>query len=223
MQPRKLGLYAIIAIGAGLVLAVAWGVLSQRKTVAPTVNNSNANANANVSTNVDEPVANSNSDEPLTDTSFFTTNDLPDRDSHFNFSANLPEGWAADSVAGSQAINFFDPSGEADTDLNRSQIFVRYFESSEFETLSTVDILSRTETTINGRPAVTYVIKKKASVPDFPSQPTWRNQEHRVTDIRSTDASPTIFYVFAKAPAVTNATFDTFLNSVVFTSITAGR
>lgn len=209
--------YAVIGVVVGVVLVVVWGLVTRKTTIAPTVNIQNQALNSNAA-NTNQ--ANTNT-APLTDTSFFSTSDLPDRDPAFNFSASLPSGWVAESVAGSQAINLYNSGAAGDSSLEKSQIFIRFFQSSEFLTLSTVTIKSRAESTINGRPAVTYVIEKKSGVADFPSQPSWRNLEHRVTDIRSSDTSPTVFYVFAKAPGLDQKTFDAFLQSISFSSVGA--
>lgn len=208
--------YVVIGLLAGLLIAVIWGVLANRRTIAPTTN---SDGNLNVTTSNSATGNTNTQDEILTDTSFFSTNDLPDRDPVFNFSASLPNDWAVETVQGSHAINLYDPAANSDTTLEQSQIFVKYFQASDFETLTTVDVLSRTETTVNNRPAVTYTIRKKSGVADFADQPSWRNVEHEVTDIRSTDGSPTIFYVFAKNPDLSEATFMAFLKTVQFTSV----
>ncbi|PIS04733.1 MAG: hypothetical protein COT81_04925 [Candidatus Buchananbacteria bacterium CG10_big_fil_rev_8_21_14_0_10_42_9] len=83
-------------------------------------------------------------------------------------------------------------------------------------TLSTVTIFERTETEINGRPAVVYDIEKKPGVVNFPHQPKWRNERHNVTDIRSTDSNPTIFYVFGQRPKLDQVMIDKILGSVEF-------
>lgn len=142
--------------------------------------------------------------------------DIPGADPAFSFSAEIPSAWQVEAVAATQAINVYDPSLSASSNLERSRVFIRFFRASSFLTLTTVDIKSRTETTVGGRPAVTYVIEKRAGVPDFANQPSWRSQEHRVTDVRSTDASPTTFYVFGKRPDLDGATFEAFLASLKF-------
>lgn len=207
---RKFWYYAIGGLVAGLVLGISWGLFRPQSITAPTVTNAentNAPANANTSPN---PAA--------AGVTTFSTLDLPDRDPAFEFTAAIPTAWAAEYVPGSQAINVYDPRGERSTSLENSKIFIRYFTATTFQTLTTVDILERTTSTIADRPAVTYVIRKKSAAADFPSQPAWRNGEHRVTDIRSTDDNPTTFYVFAKAPDVSDETFDAFLASLKFTT-----
>lgn len=204
--------YVFFLVGAVLAGAVIWFAWPPKKTAAPTVT-VNTNTATNVSADVDTPVDSSSN------TIVFSTTDLPDRDPAFDFTAYIPKSWRVEYVADSQAINIYDPQAKASSNLEKSQIFVKYFSASSFQTLSTVDIISQASLTINNRPAIAYTIKKKSSAKNFASQPSWRNIEHRVTDIRSTDNSPTTFYVFAKAPTVGDSQFDAFLNSVRFAEI----
>lgn len=146
----------------------------------------------------------------------FSTDELADSSLHFSFSATIPIAWQVEYVPESEAINFYDPADSNDTTLNQSQVFVKYFQASQFLTLSTVTIHNREDITIADRPAVRYDIQKLSSVADFPAQPYWRNQRHFVTDIRSTDASPTTFYVFGQNPAVDDETMSNFLESIKF-------
>ncbi len=210
MIQRRTVWYAVAGVGAGLILGVLWSLFRPQTSDAPTINTATTNRGTNQTTTTPTNTA--------VGVTMFSTLDLPDRDPAFSFTADVPTAWAVEYVAASQAINVYDPRGAGETSLTNSKMFIKYFSAASFQTLTTVDILTRTELTINGRPAVTYTIKKKSSVPDFPDQPPWRNLEHRVTDIRSTDDSPTTFYVFAKAPEVSDATFDAFLNSLKFTT-----
>lgn len=139
----------------------------------------------------------------------FDTNEIEGVDANLDFQAEISTDWTVTYVPEISAISFLDAEGE-------SQIFVRYFNASQFLTLTTVDIFSRVESTINGRPAVTYEIQKKSGVADFSYQPSWRNERHFVTDIRSTDEATSIFFVFAKNPTLSQEVFDDFLNSVTF-------
>jgi len=215
MKPR---LYAVL-IAALVLIGLGAMLIGKKPAVAPTIDNTNGTV-AGANNNTNDKVVNSNSasDTADTATTTFSTADLVARDPAFDFSASIPGNWKVEYIAGSQAVNIYDPAADGDTNLARSKIFIKYFRAAGFLTLQTVNIKSRTESTINGRPAVTYVIEKKAGVADFPSQPSWRNIKHRVTDIRSTDASPTVFYVVAKAPDVDDATFDAFLRSLTYGS-----
>lgn len=136
--------------------------------------------------------------------------------SPLNFTAEIPEEWQSEYISEIEAINIFDPAVEAESNLEKSQIFIRYFNASQFLTLNSVTIYSQGESTINKRPAVTYDIEKKSGVANFAYQPIWRNQRHFVTDIRSSENSPATFYVFAKNPDLSQDIFDDFLKSLVF-------
>ncbi len=134
----------------------------------------------------------------------------------FAFSVEVPLGWQVEVVPAIEALNFYLPDAQGSSNLDKSQIFVRYFTANGFLTLSTVTIFSQTATTILGRPAVVYDIEKKSGVTNFSSQPFWRNQRHTVTDIRETDSNPATFYVFSQRPGIDQAIVDHFLNSLQF-------
>lgn len=151
--------------------------------------------------------------EAVPTTKLFDTDDLIDLDSSYNFSVEIPAGWEVENVAEIQSINFYDPTAEGDTNLDKSQIFVRYFLAQEFLTLSTVTIHASTELSINGHDAVEYDIEKKSSVDNFPSQPSWRNQRHLVTDIRVSTNS-LVFYVFGQRPGIDAAVRDEFFQTL---------
>ncbi|MBU1178645.1 hypothetical protein KJ903_05560 [Patescibacteria group bacterium] len=149
-------------------------------------------------------------------TKSFSAADLAGVDPNFSFQVDIPENWQAEYVADSQAINFYDPQATGENNLEKSQVFVKYFSASSFQTLNTVYIFSEEELTINDRPAVRYNIMKKRGIDDFPNQPAWRSDQHFVTDIRSTDDNPTIFYVFARRPDLDETEFTEFIYSVKF-------
>lgn len=170
----------------------------------------------------EQPIVSSNEalpEEPIatdTTTRQFTSSELSTITAPFNFTATIPAAWQVEYVPEIEAINFYDPTIEATSALEQSQIFVRYFTAASFLTLSTVTIYSQTETTINNRPVVVYDIEKKPEVADFTHQPSWRNQRHVVTDIRSTNNTPATFYVFGKRPELSQEVFDQFIQSVQF-------
>lgn len=85
----------------------------------------------------------------------------------FRFSAEIPDTWEVEFVREINAVNIYDPNGPATEVRKQSQIFIRLFEADRFLTLSTVDILQREETTVQGHPAVRYEIEKKAGVADY--------------------------------------------------------
>lgn len=132
----------------------------------------------------------------------------------FNFSFEIPAEWRVEAVEKIEAINIYDPRSEGASNLEKSQIFIRYFQASDFLTLSSVSVLSRESKTIIGRPAVDYLIEKKGDVADFSRQPSWRNRRHRVFDIRASDKNPSVFYVFGKRPELADEDFEKFLNSI---------
>ncbi|TSC58448.1 MAG: Uncharacterized protein Greene041619_672 [Candidatus Peregrinibacteria bacterium Greene0416_19] len=134
----------------------------------------------------------------------------------FRFSAQIPDAWEVEFVPQITALNLYDSAASGGSAREQSQIFIRQFEADRFLTLSTVEILQRQEATVNGHPAVRYEIRKKNGVADFPHQPRWRNTQHRLTDVRLSRTSPSLFYVFASRPELPRTTFDTFLNSLRF-------
>lgn len=143
-----------------------------------------------------------------------TAQDIPGAAPQFTFVAQLPSGWKSEAVAGSQAISLYDPAATGESTLDQSQIFIRFFTADRFLTLPSVTIHHQESLTINGRPAVRYDIEKQASAPIFPAQPTWRNRRHMVTDIRVSDANPSVFYVIAQRPDLAETTYQDFLNSL---------
>lgn len=131
----------------------------------------------------------------------------------FTFEGAIPKSWETEKIREVDAVNIYDPKYEGEPNLEKSQIFIRYFQADTFLTLSTVNILERNSHQIGRRDAVTYLIEKKKGIVDFPYQPAWRNQKHFVTDIKG-DAG--FFYVFAKRPDLPNEIFENFLRSLSF-------
>lgn len=134
----------------------------------------------------------------------------------YKFSMYVPRAWEAETVRANASINLYDPALTGPTNLEKSQVFIRYFRANTFLTLQYVNIISREQRTVAGRPAVSYVIEKKPSYANFQSQPAWRNIRHRVVDVRVSDTSPSTFYVFAKSPDLADAVFDAMLDTLVF-------
>lgn len=135
----------------------------------------------------------------------------------FRFSAQLPTGFEVEYIPAIEAVNIYDSKASGSI-REQSQIFIRYFAANDFLTLNTIDILSRNQTTVNGHAAVEYEIKKKPNVTDFPHQPSWRNQQHKLIDIRfsSSSSNPSAFYVFAYSPKLAQKTFEDFIDSIIF-------
>lgn len=132
----------------------------------------------------------------------------------FRFKAAIPSDWQLEAIPAIEALNIYDPKISGDSNLEKSQIFIRHFKANTFLTLSTVNIYSQEETSKADRPAVVYDIVKKSGVADFVSQPSWRNKRHIVTDIRVSDSSPSTFYVIAQNPDLDNEIYQQFLNSL---------
>ncbi|MBI2485254.1 M23 family metallopeptidase [Candidatus Uhrbacteria bacterium] len=129
-------------------------------------------------------------------------------------SFDLPAGWEVEWVPQLEAWNLFAMSGEGSA-RERSQMFIRYFDASDFLTLSTVTIYSAEDLKV-GRGNYTarrYDIEKKPGVPDFPDQPAWRNERHIVTDFRDREGA-TRYYVVAAAPGLDPKIYEEVLASV---------
>jgi len=139
---------------------------------------------------------------------------IPNVAAAYQFSGTIPATWQAEAIPAIDAINIFDPAAPGDTSLEQSQIFIRTFSANDFLTLDTVTILNQLDLTINGRPAVEYRITREASAAPFPSQPSWRNQEHIVTDVRVADTNPSVFYVIAQRPDLNDDIYQEFLQSL---------
>jgi len=136
----------------------------------------------------------------------------------YDFSAVLPVSWEVEVVSDIDALNIYDPELPGESTLEKSQLFLRTFEASQFLTLSTVTIHAREETTISGMPAVSYDIEKKPEVARFSFQPSWRNERHTVTDVRLSGQSPSVFIVIAQRPDLSLATVDAILESMALSS-----
>lgn len=199
----SLGAVTLFALGAGCVPTT---------TTTTTLNTNSSEVVSEVVT-TDAIAVPPLEEKPVATTKIFNVSELAELDAHFNFSVEIPAQWEVEPVAEIQAINFYDPAASGDTNLDKSQIFVRYFLAQEFLTLNTVTIHSSTALTINGHEAVEYDIEKQASVADFIAQPAWRNQRHIVTDIRVSTNS-LVFYVFGQRPELDQATLDQFFQSL---------
>ena len=134
----------------------------------------------------------------------------------FRFRASIPFDWQVDYIPQINAINIYNPNVTAEDKLEKSQIFIRYFESTKFLTLNTVDFFLKEPAVVMDREAMRYEIQKRPSVPNFSYQPSWRNTRHKLIDIRFSKSSPSIFYVFAYNPELPASDFDKFINSIEF-------
>ena len=129
-------------------------------------------------------------------------------------SFELPEGWEVEWIPQIEAWNLFTPSGEGSA-RDRSQMLIRYFDASNFVTLSTVTIHSADDIIIGktGYTARRYDIEKKPSVADFAYQPSWRNERHLVTDFRYREGR-TRYYVVAANPELDARVYEEVLASM---------
>lgn len=171
--------------------------------------------NNNAPTTKTDSVTNPIAQQEITKPDTQKTVDFSQLQSIYALTGTIPSTWKVEYIKTIEAINIFNPDLPGTT-LEQSQIFIRYFTANKFLTLSTVNILQREELNILGHSAIKYEIKKKDGVANFANQPIWRNQQHIVVDIRSTDNNPTTFYVFAKNPNLPEETFNTFLNNLQF-------
>jgi hypothetical protein len=137
--------------------------------------------------------------QTLTAPENWQTMDLSSVDDSFRFQLSFPLSWRGLYVPEADAIAIYDPALPGETDLEKSVLFLRYFDADSFQTLSTVTIHERFLRDINRHKAVDYVIEKKAWATDFFGQPAWRNTLHTVTDIRAQDGQSR-FYVIGQRP-----------------------
>lgn len=145
-------------------------------------------------------------------------NELGGNNYHLEF--EIPAGWEVEYVPEIESLNLFVINGEG-TARERSQIFIRYFDSSSFQTLSSVAIYETEDLTIGTDDYVArrYDIEKNPGFPDFTDQPSWRNERHIVTDVRFEDGF-TRYYVIAANPELDSAVYEEFLDSLTVYGIT---
>lgn len=141
-------------------------------------------------------------------------NQIPGAAREFSFSFSIFENWQAEAVG--ETLIVYDPASEAEDNLEKSKVFVKFFRANDFQKPEVFNILSRKEQEINGRPAVSYIISKKEGTAELSGEPSWRNSPHRSADIRLRPENPSLFFVFAKSPDLSEAEFQRFLKSVQF-------
>jgi len=149
----------------------------------------------------------------ITIPSDWRAHDLSTTDAAYPLSISTPSSWQAEYVSGSQAINIYDPSLPGANNLEKSVVFMRFFDAEDFQTLSTVTVLKRTLRDLNRHKAIEYVIEKKSWATPFSDQPSWRNVLHTVTDIRAENGFSR-FYVVAQRPELDAKTVYYILNSI---------
>lgn len=146
----------------------------------------------------------------------FKTEDFSAHSSIYKFSGEIPSGFEVEYADSIESINIYDPSDAHESIRDKSKIFIRYFRASDFLTLSTVTIFESSKVKAGSHDAVRYEIEKKKGIADFPGQPFWRNQRHKLIDIRYDDKKPTFFYVFSHSPGFGEEMFEQFIESLIF-------
>lgn len=132
----------------------------------------------------------------------------------FPLDFELPADWDIEWVPSLEAWNLYDTRG-AGTARERSQIFIRYFDASDFLTLQTVTIHSATDRTVGDANYVArqYDIEKKPDAAAFKDQPSWRNERHVVTDFRG-EKGFTRYFVVAANPDLDTKVYERVLRSI---------
>jgi len=127
---------------------------------------------------------------------------------------DAPEGWEFEYVPSLRAVNLYETTGEG-TARERSQIFIRYFDATDFLTLSTVDIFETKDLTVGvgDYEARRYDIEKSEGVADFADQPSWRNERHIVTDFHDEDGYDR-YYVVAANPELDSNIYEWVLSTM---------
>lgn len=205
MSKWLIGILIVLVLAAGL-----WWKIKDRpspEALPP--------GNTNEMTTNEQVPSDSTIDYPIDHRSRLYAQSIAGVRSDNQFSLEIPDAWQAEWVPEVEAVNIYDPAATGATTLDQSQIFIRTFEADRFLTLQTVTIISQADTTVDDRPAVGYLIEKKADVSNFPNQPTWRNEQHLVTDVRVSDDSPSLFYVIARRPDLDKGTYGEILDSFV--------
>jgi hypothetical protein len=136
----------------------------------------------------------------------------------FNLQFNIPADWEIEYIPTLKALNLYTLTG-AGNKLNRSQIFIRFFDAKDFLTLPTVTIHEQKDLLIGTQnyQAQRYDIEKKSRIPNFTGQPDWRNQRHIVTDFRA-QTGLTRYYVVAANPSLNSDIYESILKSMTILS-----
>lgn len=184
-------------VGAGIVSTVYFTKSEQKNS-----------KNSDDKSVTSQPTLSTSTDTKLVEFSNF--------DDTYKFSGYISNDWEVEYVSANDSLNIYNPNVAGETSLDKSQIFIRNFSANSFLTLNTVDILSREETTLGNHAAVRYEIVKQPEAANFPSQPAWRNEQHKLIDVRYADTNPSTFFVIAANPALNETVFDEFLKSLRF-------
>jgi len=195
-----------ILIIAGVLAVGLWWIMRPKISQAPTINNTNQNSAGSTNENVD-----TNTEAQTVD---FSTLDLADRDPKFNFTAQVPEGWVAEYIPSTKAINFYQPSDTGAT-LEDSVIYMTYYENDNV-VIPTTDYQVETGQTISlsKYPTTSMEVTLKSDRTVVADQPTWLASRHLLVDVNWTTTKPIMFYRFAKSPTLSNTVFTNFLQSL---------
>ena len=131
----------------------------------------------------------------------------------FDFNVAVLENWAIKVADRGREVNFYDPGIEGEDAIEKSQIFLYEFVANDFQAPDNISVLSRKDEKFGGQETVTYVLSPQEGA-SFPGQPSWREEIHKITNIRLQEENPSRFYVFAKNPDLSEAEFRRFLNSL---------
>lgn len=132
----------------------------------------------------------------------------------FHLEFSIPENMEVEYIPSIASLNIFTLDGEG-TARARSQFLIRYFDASNFLTLSTVTVHTTEELTVGkgGYVARRYDIEKRPGVADFVDQPSWRNARHIVTDFTAAEGYGR-YYVIAANPIIDPALYEDLLASM---------
>ncbi len=133
---------------------------------------------------------------------------------NFKLQLTIPADWEVEYIPARKALNLFSLRGEG-TARDRSQMYISFFDATQFQTLTTVNVLSTKDTKIGQENYVAkrYEIEKKANVASFDEQPGWRNSKHFVTDLRAREGQ-TRYYALAKNPSLDESIYQQVLASI---------
>ncbi|MBI3572730.1 MAG: hypothetical protein HY092_00850 [Candidatus Kerfeldbacteria bacterium] len=196
--------YIVAGLIVGLVLGVGWGLVRPKSTIAPTIN-----------TNVNRTLTNISTTGATID---FNTNDLPDRDPKFHFTAKIPATWAANNTSDGQTIYFFNPSHGST--LPDATVLVTYYQASTFSLpWSTASSSQAIDKTIDGYPARWYQWTTGTEKVSAGASPMSQDslQSHRALDLQVTRSKQKLFYRFSAATSVSDTNWKNFIDSLIVT------
>ncbi len=132
----------------------------------------------------------------------------------FHIAFEIPDGWEVEYIPSIESLNLFTLEGGGSA-RERSQIFIRYFDATDFLTLPTVTIHDTQDGTVGAGnyKARRYDIEKKADIENFKDQPLWRNGRHIVTDFRGKEGF-TRYYVVAANSELDQEIYERVLESI---------